>query len=177
MVDFQRRLAEAGNLTILFNFPYKEQGRRAPDRQPRLEAALRAVLNRLRASQLHPSRVFLGGKSMGGRIASHVAASGEELDGLLFLGYPLHPPRRPEKLRTSHWPKIHCPGLFIQGTRDPLCDLDLLRRELQGFGGPATVFVVEGGDHSFRTPAKLGRTPDAVRSEVGREIKRWLNVL
>jgi len=177
MVDLQRRLAGAGHLTILFNFPYREQGRRAPDRRPRLEATLRAVLKEVRESPLSGARVLIGGKSMGGKIASYLAASGEAVNGLVFLGYPLHPPYRQQQLRTSHWDKIQCPALFIQGTRDALCNLDLLGRELKRFGGPAKVHCIEGGDHSFHTPKRLGRTQAQVRSEMNEEIQRWLNAM
>ena len=177
MVDFQSRLTEAGSLTIRFNFPYTEQGRRAPDRRPRLEATFRAVLKRFRDSSLNAARVFIGGKSMGGRIASYLAASGEDVSGLVFLGYPLHPPNRHQQLRTSHWEKIRCPALFIQGTRDALSSLDLLGAELKRFGGPTEVHVVEGGDHSFKTLKKLGRTPAQVRGEISEEIQRWLNAV
>ena len=177
MVDFQTRLTEVGNLTIRFNFPYKEQGRRAPDRRPRLEATFRAVLKGLRDSRLNAARVFIGGKSMGGKIASYLAASGEDVSGLVFLGYPLHPPNRRQQLRTSHWEEIRCPALFIQGTRDALCGLDLLSTELNKFGGLTQVHVVEGGDHSFKTLKKLGRTPVQVRDEISQEIQQWLNAV
>ena len=175
MVDFQRRLAEAGLLTIRFNFPYKEQGRRAPDRRPRLEATFRAVCKELRDCPLNAARLFIGGKSMGGRIASYLAASEEDVSGLVFLGYPLHPPNRQQQLRTSHWKKIQCPALFIQGTRDALCNLDLLGTELKHFGGPTEAHFIEGGDHSFKTLKKLGRTQAQVRDEISEEIQRWLN--
>ena len=177
MVDFQSRLAEAGNLTIRFNFPYKEQGRRAPDRRPRLEATFRAILKGLRDSRLNTARVFIGGKSMGGRIASYLAASGEDVSGLLFLGYPLHPPGRQEQLRTSHWEKIRCRSFFVQGSRDSLCSLRLLMREMERLAGPSNLHVVEGGDHSFRTLKKLGRTPAQVRDEISEEIQRWLKAV
>ena len=177
MVDFQSRLTEAGHLTIRFNFPYKELGRRAPDRRPRLEATFRAVLKGLRDSAMNTARVFVGGKSMGGRIASYLAASGENVSGLVFLGYPLHPPKRPQQLRTSHWEDIRCPALFIQGTRDALCSLDLLGTELKRFGGPTHVHFIEGGDHSFKTLKKLGRTRVQVRGEICEEIQRWLNAV
>ena len=177
MVDFQTRLTEVGNLTIRFNFPYKEQGRRAPDRRPRLEATFRAVLKGLRDSRLNAARVFIGGKSMGGEIASYLAASGEDVSGLVFLGYPLHPPNRRQQLRTSHWEEIRCPALFIQGTRDALCGLDLLSTELNKFGGLTQVHVVEGGDHSFKTLKKLDRTPVQVRDEISQEIQQWLNAV
>ncbi len=174
MFDFQERLTKAGHLTVLFNFPYKEQGRRAPDRRPRLESTYRAVVEELRSSRLNPTRLFIGGKSMGGRIASYLAAHEEAFEGLVFLGYPLHPPGRQDRLRTSHWPDIKCPGLFVQGTRDALCNLDLLGKELAGWGGKAALHIVEGGDHSFRVLKRLGRTPEDVRSEISEVISNWL---
>ncbi len=177
MVDFHGRLAEAGNLAIRFNFPYKEQGRRAPDRRPLLEATFRAVVQGLRESPLSTRRVIIGGKSMGGRIASYLAASEEKVSGLLFLGYPLHPPGRQEQLRTSHWEKIQCRSFFVQGSRDSLCSLRLLMQEMERLTGPVNLHVVEGGDHSFRTLKKLGRTPAQVREEISQEIQRWLNAV
>ena len=112
---------------------------------------------------------------MGGRIASYIAAAGDELDGLVFLGYPLHPPGRPDRLRSFHWQDIEDSALLVQGTRDALCDLDLLGHELSGWSGPTTLYIVEGGDHSFTTLKRLGRTKEDVRSEISEVISSWLN--
>src|SRR5713226_10019039 len=113
-------LAARGFDALTFNFLYKEKGKSAPDPKARLESCYRAVINAaLKHRKLKKNRLVIGGKSMGGRIASQVAAGHSEgIDGLVFLGYPLHPPGRPEKLRDEHLPKIKAPMLFVQGARD-----------------------------------------------------------
>ena len=119
-----RALAERGLLAVKFNFPYKERGGKIPDRAPRLIATWRRVVAAVRdAEGPELSRLFLSGKSLGGRMASMLVAEGLGVDGLIFFGYPLHPPGQREKLRAAHFSDIDCPALFIQGTRDPLCDL------------------------------------------------------
>ncbi len=176
MVTYQQGLAQAGLLSITFNFPYKELGRKAPDRPALLLQTWNAVVQALKAHpSLHPRRLFLGGKSMGGRMASLAVAEGLPCDGLVFLGYPLHPPKQPEKARTDHWPQIGCPSLFIEGTRDSLCDLDLLHQNLSKLKGPSTLMTVEGGDHSFKTPKSLRTDPDTIHLEVIEKIRQWIN--
>jgi predicted alpha/beta-hydrolase family hydrolase len=163
-------------LTARFNFPYQESGRGAPDAQRRLEATYRAVLTWLRAhTELAPGRIVAGGKSMGGRIASHLAAAGEPLAGLIFLGYPLHPPGQPERRRDSHLPAITCPMLFLQGSRDRLCDLDLLRPVLQKLKAPYRLHVIEEGDHSFKVPKRTGRSEADILAEIRDEIRRFVD--
>lgn len=168
-------LTERGVITVKFNFPYKERGGKAPDRAPVLEATWKAVIETLRSDpELAPNRTFFSGKSMGGRIASHLVAKGEHCAGLVFLGYPLHPPNYPEKRRTDHWPHIRCPMLFIQGTRDTLCDLDLLKTALKQMQAPVTLRVIEGGDHSFNVLKRLARSEQQVHEEIVDVISHWL---
>lgn len=168
-------LAERGILTVKFNFPYKERGAKAPDRAPVLEDTWRAVIESVRGDpSLAPGALFLGGKSMGGRIASQVLAQGETAAGLVFLGYPLHPSGRPEKLRIAHLPDIGCPMLFIEGTRDPLCDLGLLRSALQSVAVSVQLHVIEGADHSFRVLKRLGRSATDVDSEIVGAVADWV---
>lgn len=170
-----RRLAEAGLLTVKFNFPYKELGRKAPDRPEVLQQTWRAVIDAVRAEPaLAPGRLFLGGKSMGGRAASLLAAGEKVCDGLVFLGYPLHPAGQPQRLRTEHWPDIRCPALFVEGTRDPLCDLDALHAELVKFGAPTRFHEIPGADHSFKLPAAAGRSSEAVWTEIVDAVRDWL---
>lgn len=167
--------AAAGLPCVKFNFPYKEQGRRAPDRPALLQACWRAVADAVREDpELAPSRLFLGGKSMGGRMASLLAASGYPCAGLVFLGYPLHPAGKPPSLRTDHWPRIRCPMLFIQGTRDRLCDLQRLRAALHGLEVPATLHVIEGADHSFKVLKRLGRGDMDVWAEIVAVTTAWM---
>ncbi len=170
---FHEQLCRAGFLTVKFNFPYKQDGRKAPDRGPVLEAAYRRVLSEVHARRPAPGRVLIGGKSMGGRIASYLAAAGDPIDGVFFLGYPLHPPRRPVNIRSGHFGQIHCPALFLQGSRDALCDLGLLREALPSIPGEARLHVVEGGDHSFSVTKKSGRTNEEVRDEVLAVLVEW----
>ncbi|WP_052807888.1 alpha/beta hydrolase family protein [Methyloterricola oryzae] len=175
MEHFHRAIAAAGHLCVKFNFPYKELGRKAPDRMPMLEATWRAVLQAVRDdADLAPKRLFLAGKSMGGRVASHLAAQGEACAGLIFLGYPLHPAKQPEKLRVDHWPGLHCPVLFVEGTRDTLCDLDTLKTHLPGIPGSVSLHIVEGGDHSFKVPASLGKDQAKVWNEAASAVSHWL---
>ena len=177
-------LAGQGHPVLSFNFAYTEAGRKAPDPMTRLEACYRAVAAVARA-RFGARPLVLGGRSMGGRVASHLAAQGEPCDGLVFLGYPLHPPRRvgtevpDEKLRTAHWPALRVPALFVQGDRDALADLALLERERAArlTGSPSRVHVVAGGDHGFAVRKKDGRTPAQVLDEIVGAITGWLGGL
>jgi predicted alpha/beta-hydrolase family hydrolase len=175
LVAVHEGLARNGYLSVTFNFPYTEQGRRAPDPAPVLEACYRSVLAAVRTDEaLRPPRVVIGGKSLGGRIASHLAAQGEAIDGVLLLGYPLHPPGKPEKLRVEHLPRITAPMLFFAGTRDSLCTLDLLRRTLKKLVAPVTLHVIAEGDHSFVVPKRTGRTQTDVYEEIITASNTWL---
>lgn len=175
--DFMEAYAEGlgarGHTTLRFNFPYKEAGKKLPDGPPVLERALRAAAAHLRA-EVPGARVVLAGKSMGGRYASLVAAKGEPADGLLFLGYPLHPAGKDGPLRAAHLARITAPMLFVQGSRDALCRLDLLRPALAPLAARARLHVLEGGDHSFVLPKSARRGPDVVREEVLDGVDRWL---
>ena len=160
LIDVGDALAERGVAVLRFNFPYMEAGRRAPDPQPRLEACYRAVADAV-ADEFE--RPYLGGKSMGGRIASHIVADGFAAGGLVFLGYPLHPPGKPEKIRDEHLADVHAPMLFLQGTEDPFARWDLLEGVVKRLGTWAQLHRVDGGDHSFRV--RGARRPD---DETGR---------
>jgi predicted alpha/beta-hydrolase family hydrolase len=171
-------LAARGALTVKFNFPYTERGARAPDRPPVLLATWRAVAASVRDEPvLAPRRLVLGGKSMGGRIASMAVADGEPCAGLVFLGYPLHPAGQPGRMRVEHLPRVRVPMLFVQGTRDPLCDMQLLERTLTTLSAPVTLHRIEEGDHSFVVPKRLGRSSEEVRAEIADVIERWLQSL
>lgn len=172
---FHNAFAEGGFLSVKFNFSYMEQGRKAPDRMPLLEATWRAVIAAVKAdSDLAPRRLFFAGKSMGGRVASHLVAQGVACDGLIFLGYPLHPAKRPEKKRAEHWGGINCPLLFLQGSRDGLCDLPILRLELNRLSSPRVLHVVEGGDHSFKVPRSTGRSTGQAWAEAAGVAVDWI---
>lgn len=171
----QEGLVARGFVVVKFNFPYKERGGRAPDPAAVLERCYKGVLAAIREDrQIAAPRIVIGGKSLGGRIASHVAAQGAEVAGLLFLGYPLHPPGKTERLRTAHFPALSAPMLFVAGTRDALCRLDLLKTALAGLHAPVTLHVIEGGDHSFGVPKALKREPAAVWAEIVGVSADWL---
>ena len=175
LVAVHAGLAWHGYLSITFNFPYTEQGRRAPDPVPVLEACYRSIVAAVRADEtLRPSRLVIGGKSLGGRIASQLAAQGEAIDGVLLLGYPLHPPGNPEKLRVEHLTRITVPMLFFAGTRDPLCTLELLRQTLKKLVVPVTVHVIAEGDHSFVMPKRTGRTQEDGYEEIITASSTWI---
>ena len=179
MVDFARGLARRGCQAVTFNFPYTEQGRRLPDRAPTLEACFRDVIAAIRArADLGTGPLVIGGKSMGGRIASHLAAQGlADLAGLVALGYPLHPPGRPEQLRALHLARIRQPMLIVQGSRDAFGTPEELRPVLGPLGATATLHVVEGGDHSFKVPKRGPITQEEVFERVQEEIARWIGRL
>lgn len=168
-------LAGRGTLTVKFNFPYAERGARAPDRPAVLEATWRAVARSVREDpELAPKQLVLGGKSMGGRFASMIAADGEPCAGLVLLGYPLHPAGQANKLRVDHLMRLHVPTLFVQGTRDALCDIDLLEGALARMSAPVTLHRIEEGDHSFVVPKRLGRDAKEIWAEIADVTEQWL---
>jgi predicted alpha/beta-hydrolase family hydrolase len=176
MVNFATELAARGIDAVTFNFFYTEHGRRVPDTNDKLEACYRAVIEAVRNHKgLGANRLAIGGKSMGGRISSQVAASGvEDLAGLVFLGYPLHPPGKPETLRAKHLPDIKAPMLFVQGSRDAFGTPDELRSILKTLDPPAKLYVVEGGDHSFKVPKSAGVAQEEIHRVVLDEVAAWL---
>jgi hypothetical protein len=176
MVSFAEGLAHRGVDVVTFNFPYMEIGRRLPDRSETLEACFRAVTAAARARQdLAAGRLVIGGKSLGGRMASHVGAAGlDGLAGLVFLGYPLHPPGKPEKLRAAHLARIRQPMLFVQGSRDAFGTPEELAPILEPLGPIARVHVIEGGDHSFAVPKRSAVPQHAVFARAQDEIARWV---
>jgi len=173
LVRLADALAKGGCAVVLYNFPYSEARRRAPDPPAVLEQTVTAVAARVREA-LGARALVLGGKSMGGRIASQAVAKGLAAKGLVFLGYPLHPPNRFATLRDRHLPDIGVPMLFVQGTRDAFARADLLASVLGGLGERATLHSIEGGDHSFAVPRRSGRTPAQVEAEVASAIREWL---
>jgi uncharacterized protein len=188
MVKFAAALASRGIETITFNFAYTEAGRRVPDRNDRLEAAWRRVIAAYRTGELgaRAGRLAIGGKSMGGRIASQVAAAdgasggasgGEGIAGLVFLGYPLHPPGRPDKLRSAHLPQIRVPMLFVQGSRDAFGTPEELEPILETLHAPAELCVVADGDHSFKVRKTAPLSQVAVFDFIVDAVDRWLRAL
>ena len=183
---FARGLADRGLDAMTFNFIYTEKGKGVPDSKAKLEACFRAVIQAaLKHKSLKGNKLVIGGKSMGGRIASQVAAAAcsegdalaKEIAGLVFLGYPLHPPGNPTKLRVEHLPDIKMPMLFVQGTRDSLGTTDEIRPFIKKLRLPAEVFAIEGGDHSFKAPKKFGLTQDEIYDAAMNEIVKWVKEL
>ena len=178
MVRFAEELAARGIETITFNFLYMEAGRGIPDRADKLEACYRSVIDAFHAGRLtkhaNQKQLMIGGKSMGGRIASQVAAiDASGISGIVMLGYPLHPPGRPDKLRSKHLPLITVPMLFVQGARDTFGTPPELQPILQDLKASAQLYVVEGGDHSFKVPKRGAPPQDEVYKTVLDEIAVW----
>jgi len=200
---FASGLAARGLDVMTFNFLYKEQGRGAPDPKAKLEACYRAVIEAaVKQKKLRGNRLVIGGKSMGGRIASQVAAEGigltsedkeqskkvpsrkntseheeqnnNDLAGLVFLGYPLHPPGKPEQMRDKHLKDVRAPMLFMQGSRDAFGTPEEIRGVIKRDHLPATLYVIESGDHSFKVPKSGGVPQEVVYETVMDEIALWL---
>ena len=161
---------------VRYNFVYKEKKSGRPDAMPRLMETVAAVVTRVQF-ELAPLRLLIGGRSMGGRAASMLAADGFDADGLLLLAYPLHPAGQPEKLRDAHLPRIAMPVLAFSGTRDALCTRELMERALMTITAPWEMHWVEGADHSFHVLKSAGRTDADVLSEIARPSAAWVGRL
>jgi uncharacterized protein len=173
MVQAAKGLASRGVSAATFDFPYMASGRKAPDPPRVLEDAWRAAIDRAREI-FDDVPLFLGGKSMGGRIASQVASENSDgLAGLVFLGYPLHPPGKPQQRRDAHLPAVAVPMLFVQGTRDAFGTAEEIRDLLPRLQH-ATLHAVEGGDHSFKIGGRGAPKPDAVLGELLDVVVRWI---
>ncbi len=159
--------------TVLFNFPYQEARRKFPDPAPVLEETVARVAAFAR-EELGAGKVVLGGRSMGGRMASQAAAGGLACDGLAFLAYPLHPPGQETKLRDAHLPAIRVPMLFLQGTRDEFARLDLLQATVARLGPNAQLALFEDADHSFKTRRGATATSRQTESAVFARLADWL---
>jgi uncharacterized protein len=166
---FHTELTNRGFLTVNFNFDYMEQRRKVPDPQPKLQARYRGVIADVVAKH-QPKRLIIGGKSMGGRVASYVAGDIAEVNGLVFLGYPLHPPGKPDQMRDAHLYGLAKPMLFVSGTKDTFAERPLLERVVGQIGDRATLVWIEGGDHSLKTSKKgtesLRTAADAIENWV-----------
>ena len=177
MVNTARTLAALGVDVVTFNFLYIEQKRRIPDRPAALESCYRAVVYAVRGHvESAQARLFIGGKSMGGRIATQVAAADPDLPvtGLVLLGYPLHPPGRPEQRRDKHLPAIGRPMLFVQGSRDAFGTPAELSPVLESLDRKATLHVVNGGDHSFKVSRTDPAAQAATMDDVARTVVEWI---
>ena len=173
MLATAKAFHEHGIGMVRFNFLYKEKGGSRPDSMPLLMETTAAVVARVR-EELYPDRLVIGGRSMGGRAASMLAADGYSADGLLLLAYPLHPAGQPEKLRDAHLPKIRMPVLAFSGTRDPLCTRELMEVALKKVTAPWEMQWVEGADHSFHVLKSSGTNDAAVMDRIATTSAEWL---
>ena len=168
-----KALMSHGVNLVRFNFLYKEKKSGRPDPMPKLQAAFAAVVDKVR-SELNPKRLIIGGRSMGGRAASMMAAEGYDCDGLLLYAYPLHPAGKPEKLRDAHLPSIEVPVLCFSGTRDALCTPSLMEKALKTVTTDWTMHWIEGADHSFHVLKSSGRTDAEVMDEIAAASRAWI---
>jgi len=168
------KLASRGIATLRYQFPYTEQGKRAPNPPAVLTTTVAAAVE-MGTTLAKGLPLFAGGKSMGGRMTSLAASEGklEKLSGLVFFGFPLHAAGKPSLTRGDHLADVDVPMLFLQGTRDKLADLNLLRPLLQKLGKRATLHTIDEGDHSFHVPKRSGRTDEEVMDELADRIASW----
>jgi predicted alpha/beta-hydrolase family hydrolase len=165
MKFFHQALPQSGILSVQFNFEYMDTGRKFPDPQPKLQALYRQVIQEV--SDAHrPGKLVIGGKSMGGRVASYIAGDSKQVGGLVFLGYPLHPPGKQDQMRDAHLYDIQLPMLFLSGTRDTFATKHLLENVVDRMGERATLVWTEGGDHSL----KVGKTGTATLEAAARTL-------
>ncbi len=164
---------EAGGSVVRFNFLYRALGRGMPDRMPVLMETFRAVIGEVR--KLEPTKLVIGGHSMGGRVASMVESEGKTADGLLLFGYPLHPPGQFEKLRDAHLPQIQVPTLQVNGTADEFCSTEIMERVRSTLSPDLwQMLLVDGADHSYHVKRSSGRTAHDVDEEILAALKTWL---
>ena len=178
MVSCAEVLGNLGIATLRYQFPYMEKGKKRPDPPAVAQATVRRVIGYAGEVAGDLPR-FAGGKSFGGRMTSSAAAAEplERVNGLVFFGFPLHPPGKPSLDRAQHLKQVGVPVLFLQGTRDALARMDLVRNVVASLGSSATLHVLDGGDHSFRTLKKLGRSEEDVWSELGEAVSNWIKAV
>jgi predicted alpha/beta-hydrolase family hydrolase len=176
IAGLHERLAREGLVTVRFNFPYAEEGRKRPDSDEAMEGVFRLVLEYVGdLEEFKGLEMFLGGKSMGARLAAQLVAQDVGANGLIFLGYPLHPPGKPERLRDKPLYLLPCPALFVEGSRDPFCRLDLLGQVLSQMPVRTDLHLIPGVGHSFEPPG--GRMAPEIIEETSRVILGWLDSL
>jgi uncharacterized protein len=171
--SMSRLLADNGIATFRYQFPYMEAGSRRPDPPAKAEAAVRAAVQHA-ISVMPGLPVIAGGKSFGGRMTSGAAAESlPGVQGLGFLGFPLHPPGKPGTSRAEHLDKVPVPMLFLQGTRDQFAQLDLITAVCERLGSRATLHLIDDADHSFSVPARSGRSASSVLEELATTLVQW----
>ncbi|HEY3252270.1 MAG TPA: alpha/beta family hydrolase [Ignavibacteria bacterium] len=170
-------LAEKDIATLRFNFPYMEKGKKMPDPKPVCFAAISAAVEK--AFELSKLPVFAGGKSFGGRMTSTAASEGllPNIKGIIFFGFPLHAPGKPSNERAKHLYNVKVPMLFLQGTRDSLASLALLKPVIKKIGKKAELFIIDGADHSFHCPKEYNLKDSEVIEMICKEVKRWMKMI
>jgi uncharacterized protein len=174
LASLAAELAAVGVATLRYQFPYMEQRRGSPD-SPAIATATVAAAARAAWEQAPDLPLFAGGKSFGGRMTSQAAAEGllSGVRGLVFVGFPLHPPNKPGTKRAEHLKQVTVPMLFLQGTRDTLADLTLLKPICEDLGSRATLHIIEAADHSFHMLKKSGKTDAQALRELAQTTASW----
>ncbi len=173
--DLHRELTERRYLCLRFNFPFAEAKKRRPDSMPVLRRTLRVAVGALtRDPTAAPAHLFIGGKGLGALVAAEIAATRVRVDGLFFLGFPLHPRGQPAEVQAEQLFRVVCPMLFLQGTRDRSCELDVLQHTRTRVGAPTTLHVSQEADQHFKVLKKSGRTADEVRDELVGAVDGWI---
>jgi predicted alpha/beta-hydrolase family hydrolase len=172
----QQMLTERRCLTLRFNFPFGEAGKKRPDSSEVLQRTFRAAITVLaRDPSATPAQLFIGGKGLGGQVAAELAGARVRVDGVFLMGFPLHPLGKPELTDPGQLFRIISPMLFLQGERDRHCDLDALRKTLTRVGAPTALQVVKEADHHFKVLKKSGRSDEEVRDELLAYLDAWIH--
>jgi len=176
IVALAEGLAIAGCVTLRFNFPYKEKGKKSPDSQQKLIHTWQCAYAYMQHKQKFPvKRIIAVGKSMGGRVASQMVADSQmDVAALIFLGYPLHAPGKKDQLRDAHLYRIRVPMLFFAGTKDPLCDMDKLNTVLDNMPSHRDLEVIDGGNHSFNLPKSFSLSEADVHRQILEKCVGWI---
>jgi len=175
ILALQRGLSERSHLVLAFNFPYTQQGKKRPDPEPLLERTFRAAVAMiLRDAEAAPGRVFVGGYGLGARIATHVVAQGLKVEGLICLGFPLHPSGKPNQQRIDALYRVTSPILFVQGARDAHCRVDRLSSALKTIGAPTQLHVIEDCGQGLGLIRRSTRAPENVDAEVLARIEQFI---
>ena len=173
--NLHRELTERRYLSLRFNFPFAEAGKRRPDAMPVLRRTLRAAVGALgRDPTAAPAHLFLGGMGLGSQVAADLASARMRVDGLFLMAYPLHPAGKPEELQPEQLFRIVSPALFMQGDRDVTCDVELLRQTLVRVGAPTMLRVIPEADRVFKVLKKSGRTQQEVMDQMTNALDDWI---
>ncbi len=168
-------IAHHNILTVKFNFPYMEQGLKAPNTPHVLEETWQQVINTvMEKTGVTRKQIFLSGKSMGGRYATILSSKEDLYAGIILFGYPLHAPGKPDKPRFNHLKAIHEPMLFFQGTRDSLCQLKVFEPLLETLSPKPVLHIIDGADHSFKLLKRIDRTEQSVFDEIAQASAEWI---